>query len=97
MKHLVLVILILYLTNFIFSQSGKSCKSNLECEDSACCREDKCQELKWCQDEANKVYLAVGCVGIMFLIITIIYFIFSIRKIRENVRKIKENLNVKDG
>ncbi len=72
---------------------NENCVSSLECIDSACCRNNKCVQNDVCKSEMNNVYIAIGCVGIFFLIVNIIYFIRSIRITRENVRKMKEALN----
>ena len=79
------------LINYILALN-ENCASSLLC-DSACCRDSKCVSNDVCKSEMNNIYIAVGCVGIFFLIVNIIYFMCSIRETRENVKKIKDSIN----
>jgi hypothetical protein len=71
---------------------NESCESNLECVRSACCKENKCVINDLCKTDVQKIYIAVGLVGVFFFFYSLIYFICSIRASRQNVKKIKESL-----
>ncbi len=79
------------LVNQVFS-SHEKCVSNLECLNSACCRGNVCVSNEECRNDMVNVYIAVGVVGIAFILATVGYLYISIKASRENVRKIKEKL-----
>jgi len=79
-----------------FATLNEKCITNLECSDSYCCRNDICVSDAVCISETNYVYIAVGSCGIVFLILTFIYFLYSIRETRDNLRKMQIELNNKD-
>ena len=56
----------------------------------ACCR-DVCVDQEICKTAIRNVYIAVGIVGIIFLVIIGIFFIWSIRETRQNVKKLRDN------
>lgn len=70
-----------------------SCVSSLECQTTACCKEGECVDNAECRKDVRNVYLAVGLVGLGFIIIISIYFIWSIRETRKNVRKLRDSEN----
>ena len=82
---------LIFFISFISCQS--SCLSNLNCNETACCKNNLCVSTNECIKDTQNIYIAIGCVGFVFLVGTFIYFIISIRITRENVRKIKEKLS----
>ena len=79
------------LVNLVYS-SYEKCVSNLECLNSACCKGNVCVSNEECKNDVVNVYIAVGVVGIAFILASVGYFFVSIKASRENVRKIKEKL-----
>jgi hypothetical protein len=65
------------------------CATNLDCSSTTCCKNKKCVDNDACKQDMIKVYIAVGLVGVFFLILSLIYFFISIKEIRENVKRIK--------
>jgi hypothetical protein len=70
-----------------------TCSSNLECTQTACCKEGKCVEFDICIDDIRNIYIAIGIVGFLFLIVIFIYFIWSISQTRKNVKKLRDQMN----
>lgn len=73
--------------------TADACISNLECTTTACCKEGQCVEHESCKRDIRNVYLAVGLVGLGFIIVISIYFVWSIRETRKNVRKLRDTEN----
>ncbi len=71
---------------------SEKCVSNFQCMDSACCSDGLCVASDTCKKIQHNVYLAVGLVGLFFLIATLIYFLYSMMSTRARVRKIKEDM-----
>ena len=69
---------------------NETCISNFDCLDSACCKNKICVNSDTCRKDITNSYIAIGCVGILFLLGTFIYFFVMMKETRENVRKIRE-------
>jgi hypothetical protein len=85
--------LLICLTLLKILLAADTCKSNLECTTTACCKEGQCINNEECKKDIRNVYIAVGMVGLGFIIIISIYFIWSIRETRKNVRKLRDSEN----
>jgi hypothetical protein len=85
-------VICLIIINF-FSAQNNTCVSNLECTTTACCKEGICVEHDECRKDIRNVYIAVGMVGLGFIIIISIYFVWSIRETRKNVRMLRDSEN----
>ncbi len=72
--------------------TSNNCTSSLECA-TACCKDNQCVENDICKQDIRNVYIAVGLVGLGFIIVISIYFIWSIRETRKNVRKLRDSEN----
>ena len=89
--HFLIIITIISKVLNLAKNLSDTCISNLECQ-SACCRVS-CVEQEVCKTDIRNIYIAVGIVGIVFLIIIGIYFVWSIKETRENVKKLRDNEN----
>jgi hypothetical protein len=84
---------LIFLTILKIFSAADTCISNLECTATACCKNGICVDHEDCRRDIRNVYLAVGMVGLGFIIIISIYFIWSIRETRKNVRKLRDSEN----
>lgn len=76
---------------------GESCISNLECSNTACCRNNLCVDNSVCQNATNRIYVAVGVVGGVFILATVIYFICSICESQKEVENMKKGLKEQEN
>lgn len=88
---LFIVVLILALP-IVFNQNATACISSLECKSTGCCKKGECVDTSTCKSSVRTVYIAVSLVGFVFIVITIIYYITSIKETRENVRIIRQKM-----
>jgi phage shock protein PspC (stress-responsive transcriptional regulator) len=88
---LFLIFICLALAQLTLQQTD--CSSNLECSQTACCRDGKCVEFDICIADIRNIYIAIGIVGFLFLIVIFIYFIWSISQTRKNVKKLRDQMN----
>lgn len=72
---------------------NETCSSNLDCYKTACCKKNVCVANDPCWQDMVNIYIAVGLVGMTFIVMSIIYFISSIKSIREGVKKLKSEIN----
>ena len=88
------LIIIISLISLVVSQNTVlDCFTNLECLDSGCCKNNKCVESDECRADISNMYIAIGVVGLFFVIISIVYFLLSVKVIRKNVREIQARIN----
>lgn len=92
-KYSIFIILILF--SSIYCQGGQKCESSLECNDSICCQNGFCVDNEKCQANKLKVYVAVGILGLIFIILSFIYLYFVISESKKNVDKMRENNEIK--
>ena len=86
--------------NLVCGQLNQNCTSNFNCIDkininqsSICCIDGVCVSHDICIQRNRYTYLISGMVGVLITILTIIYFLLTIRNSRKNVLEIKKNLD----
>jgi hypothetical protein len=71
---------------------GESCKTSLDCIDSACCSKGVCEMASFCSKRINNSYLIIGLIGVGFISLAFVYFVITLRTVSYNVRKMKLKL-----
>ena len=83
-------IFIVLLTLLIPIISQNRCYTNLECIETGCCHEEKCDESSKCK-RINKIsYALVGTAGFIFIGLTFLVFFFKIKKTRKSILELKK-------
>ena len=71
---------------------GESCKTSLDCINSACCSKGVCELASFCSKRINNSYLIIGLIGVAFISLAFVYFVITLRTVSDNVRKMKLKL-----
>lgn len=69
----------------------EKCETNLDCKESACCRNDECSDSSECIKINKIVYGTIGGVGFISLVFIFIHFFCTIRK---TVKEIKDSMKL---
>jgi hypothetical protein len=89
-----LLMLLLTVTQIFSAKTGEYCSSSLECSTTGCCQNQVCVATSTCEKNMTIFYVIIGVVGFVFLVLTFIYFILTIKSSRENVRKLQQKMMV---
>lgn len=90
MKHLFIIKIVIFMLLVTSINSLTECKTHLDCPLSACCVDGVCEKSDVCEENMNTVYVIVGLLGFGFLAISILYFIFTLRRSSRNMKNLKE-------
>lgn len=67
----------------------QNCTNSFQCKETLCCYRQKCEPNDTCQTEKKLVYVGIGIVGFVFLLLSLIYMIYTINTSKKNVAKLK--------
>lgn len=93
-SYLVLIITLFnsYISKDINKDDKIYCKSAFDCVNSLCCINNVCKDNDMCQNVNKLVYLIIGLLGIIFITITVIYMLLTIKEAKRNVKVIQEKV-----
>ena len=66
------------------------CHTNLECLETGCCHNDRCDEPSKCKRVNKITYALIGCAGFIFIALSFLVFFFKIKKTRKSILEIKK-------
>eukprot|EP00340_Litonotus_pictus_P003417 CAMPEP_0170529410 /NCGR_PEP_ID=MMETSP0209-20121228/21494_1 /TAXON_ID=665100 ORGANISM="Litonotus pictus, Strain P1" /NCGR_SAMPLE_ID=MMETSP0209 /ASSEMBLY_ACC=CAM_ASM_000301 /LENGTH=129 /DNA_ID=CAMNT_0010821339 /DNA_START=1 /DNA_END=390 /DNA_ORIENTATION=+ len=91
-----LTLTIAFIFTIASSVLGQTCKSSLDCPNTVCCQNEECVDNDECQKNKTRVYVAVGCLGIFFIIASLIYMFWVINDSKKNVEQMREKADEED-
>lgn len=89
---LILLIIISYYVIDCQNSEDSECNGDLDCPNTICCNENVCVSNEICQWKKITTYAVVAAVGFIFVLITFIYMLFTIKTTKANVSKIKNQV-----
>ena len=78
----------------IFSINCQACDTNLDCQDTGCCHNNRCSSASKCQKINKIAYGLIGVGGFITLVLILIYFYCTIRS---TYREISEGIKLERG
>lgn len=91
MKWIILIEVIFEIISIITClELNVDCKSNLECQITACCKKKKCEPIDKCENDSHIIYIVVGVIGLAIVTIVIVHFVFTIRATKRNVINLQQ-------
>lgn len=86
-NYIKIILLIIYLLRFTTQQG---CKTNFDCDKTACCKDKECVSTSKCSRPNKITYVVVSIAGLIFVVLAAIYFYCEIKKVRRNVLELKK-------
>ena len=85
-----------FLDSTMLTDNGQSCSSSLNCKSQCCSFKNTCVDQSACKNYSLLVYLLVAILSLIFIIGVLIYFVISIKHIKESIAKMQLEMEERD-